>query len=116
MAIEIQKKDGVSVLTFSGRVTIGDGDVAMREGVVDLLEAGERRFIFNMGSVSFLDSSGIGETVASARRISRLGGCAKLVLQEEGKVRDVFVITGLHRSFEIFTDEEQALASFMHEV
>ena len=114
--IEVQNKGGVSILTFAGRVTIGNGDVEMRERVVDLLEAGERRFIFNMGAVSFLDSSGIGETVASARRISSLGGCAKLVLHEQGRVRDVFEITGLHRSFEIFTDEEQALASFMREV
>ena len=105
-------RDGVVVLDCVGKLTIGEGDVQMREKVVQLLEAKERNFIFNMQRISFMDSSAIGETVGSRQRIRERGGTVKLVLPEEGKAREVFEITGLYRAFDISTDEDEAVKGF----
>ena len=47
------------------------------------------------------------------KRICDREGSVKLVLPERSKVREVLTITGLHRAYEIFDDEEEALASWI---
>jgi anti-anti-sigma factor len=112
MPIEVRRRGKVVVLDCVGKLTIGEGDVQLREKVAQLLGEDERRFIFNMQRISFMDSSAIGETVGSRQRIREHGGEVKLVLPEEGKAREVFVITGLDRAFDISTDEDEAVNGF----
>ena len=112
MAIDVRKYGNINILDISGKVTIGKGDVAMREKFKELLASGEKAFIFNMANVSYLDSAGVGETVACHKRAVEQGGQVKLVMPEAGKTRAVFVISCLDRVFQIFGTEEEALASF----
>src|SRR5215510_12284604 len=51
----------VTVLDMSGKITIGEGSVALRTAVRRLLEEGKKRILLNLGGVSYIDSSGIGE-------------------------------------------------------
>jgi len=108
-----RKKGQVTIIDIVGRLTIGVGDVALREKVNELLDAGRRLFIFNMKDVPFMDSAGLGETVACKKRICERDGAVKLVTPRGTKPLEVFIITGLDRAFEIFDDEEEALASFI---
>jgi len=108
--ITVRKDNKIAILEISGRVTLGKGEVVLRGRFKKLLEAGERFFIFHMIHVSYLDSAGIGEMVACAKRAYELGGIIKIVLQPRGKARELFSITCLNRVFEIFEDEEAALA------
>ncbi len=112
MDIRVRKQGKINILDVTGRLTSG-GDAVLREKVRDLLGAGEQNFILNLVEVPFIDSVGLGETVACTKRICDRGGTIKVVLAERGKVQEVLEITGLSRAYEIFHDEQEALASWM---
>ncbi len=110
MKIKERKAGSVNVLEVAGRMTIGDGDVQLRNKMKDLLEGGERLFVLNMLNVPVLDSASVGEVVACYRRTTALGGSIKLILS--GRVHDTFTMNHLDRVFEIYPDVEKALESF----
>src|SRR5437773_2046231 len=53
----------VTVIDVRGRITLGEGNVMLREIVRDLMEKGNRRILLNLGEVQYVDSSGVGELV-----------------------------------------------------
>ncbi len=101
----------VTVVDLSGKITIGDGDIKLREAVNGLLEEGRKSILLNMSGVSYMDSAGIGELVACYKRATEKGATLKL-LNPTGKVQDLLVLTKLQEIFEIFRDEREALTSF----
>ncbi len=101
----------VTVLDLSGKITIGDGDIKLREAVNAQLEEGRKSLLLNMSGVSYMDSAGIGELVACYKRATEKGATLKL-LNPTGKVQDLLVLTKLQEIFEIFKDEREALTSF----
>ena len=112
MDIAVRKKGKVSILRISGVLTAG-GDAKVRAKVWELLEEGDRLFIFNLSEVPFIDSVGLGEMVACTKRICERDGAVKLVLSDPGKPREVFKATGLNNAYQIFTDEQEAIASWI---
>ena len=112
MRIETRREWKVNILDLSGNITIGKGDVVLRDAIGELLQAGEKLFLLNMDEVGYVDSASIGEVVATFKRVSERDGTIKLVLPERGKAQKVFMMASLDRVFEIFGDEAAALASF----
>lgn len=113
MEIAVRRKGKVSIVDVTGKVTVGDDHVRLRDTIKKLLEEGDRMFIVNMRGVPFMDSSGLGETAACKLTVADRNGIVKLVLVPRGKVAEIFKITGLDHSFDIFDDEGEALASFI---
>ena len=111
MKISARHQSGVTVLEPKGKITIGAGDIALREAVLEALEAGSRDILFNMEHVTTIDSSGIGELVSAYTTVSNRGGRLKL-LGLPPKVQDLLQITQLVTVFEIFEDESEAISSF----
>lgn len=111
MKIEARHVQGVTILEPKGKITIGVGDVALREAVGEALEAGGRNLLVDLGGVSTIDSSGIGELVSAYTTVTNRGGKLKL-FNLPPKVTDILQITQLISVFEIFEDEGEALASF----
>ena len=109
MDIDTEKHGEVSVVRVSGSFAFG-GDVKLREQFAELLKNDERNFVLDMSNVTFIDSVGLGETVACTKRIRERGGSITLVLAEKGKTREVFTITGVDRAFDVFDSIEAALA------
>ncbi|HZI61298.1 MAG TPA: STAS domain-containing protein [Pyrinomonadaceae bacterium] len=101
----------VTVLDMSGKITIGEGSVALRTGVRRLLEEGKKRILLNLGGVSYIDSSGIGELVSSYTAINKEGGQLKL-LNLTQKLQDLLTITKLLTVFDTYDNEGAALNSF----
>jgi anti-sigma B factor antagonist len=101
----------VSVVDLSGKITIGEGDVVLREKVSELLDGGRQNIILNLGKVSYMDSAGIGELVACYKRAKEKQGNVKL-LNPSGKVYDLLQLTKLEEVFETYKDEKEALVSF----
>jgi anti-sigma B factor antagonist len=101
----------VTVLDLSGKITIGEGDLRLREAVNSLLDEGRKSILLNLQGVSYMDSAGIGELVACFKRARDKGVLLKL-LNPSGKVQDLLVLTRLQEIFEIFRDEREALTSF----
>jgi len=101
----------VTVLDLSGAVRIGDGCVAMRNAVRQLVDAGKHKILLNLGGVKYMDSSGIGELIANLTTVSRAGGQLKL-LNLTDKITDLLVITKLLTVFDVYESEAEALNSF----
>jgi anti-sigma B factor antagonist len=101
----------VTVLDMSGKITIGEGSVALRTAIRRVLEEGKRRILLNLGGVSYIDSSGIGELVSSYTAINKDEGQLKL-LNLTQKLQDLLAITKLLTVFDVYENEAEALNSF----
>jgi len=101
----------VTVLDMSGKITIGEGSVALRAAIRRLLEEGKRRILLNLAGVSYIDSSGIGELVSSYTAINKESGQLKL-LNLTQKLQDLLTITKLLTVFDVYDSEAEALNSF----
>jgi len=115
MDVDVRQKGKVSIVDVKGKMTVGEEHIRLRDTVKRLLDSDNRMIIFNMLEVPFMDSSGLGETAACKLRIADGDADIKLVLRPRGKVHEIFRITGLDQSFEIFDDEQEAIASFIPE-
>ena len=101
----------VTVLDMSGKITIGEGSVALRTAIRRLLEEGKKRILMNLAGVSYIDSSGIGELVSSYTAINKEGGQLKL-LNLTQKLQDLLTITKLLTVFDVYESEAEALNSY----
>ena len=103
--------NGVVIVDMSGRITLGEGSVVLKDAVRDLLGKGEKKILLNLGDVTYIDSSGIGELVSAFTSTRNQQGQLKL-LKLTKKVHDLLQITKLYTVFEIYDDEAAAIASF----
>ncbi len=113
MKVSTRQIDGITILDLSGRITLGEGSVQLREAVRDLLAKGSKQILLNVGDVNYIDSSGIGELVSAYTAVRNQGGDLKL-LNLTKKVHDLLQITKLYTVFDIKDDEASAVASFAH--
>ena len=111
MKVTTRQVDGVTILDLSGRITLGEGSVQLRDAVRDLLAMGQKQILLNLGDVNYIDSSGIGELVSAFTTVHNQGGDLKL-LNLTKKVHDLLQITKLYTVFDIKDDEASAIASF----
>lgn len=107
-----QRQNGdVTILDLEGRVTIGEGSVALRNTIRQVLADGKKKMVLNLAGVGYVDSSGIGEIVSSFTSVSKEGGTLKL-LNLQKKIQDLLAITKLLTVFEVFENEGDAVSSF----
>jgi anti-sigma B factor antagonist len=111
MKIKARQVDGVTIMDCSGRITLGEGSVQLRDAVRDLLSKGSKQILLNLGDVTYIDSSGIGELVSAFTTVRNQGGDLKL-LNLTKKVHDLLQITKLYTVFDVKDDEASAVASF----
>jgi anti-sigma B factor antagonist len=111
MKTSSRKVDGVTIVDLSGRITLGEGSVVLRDTVKDLSSKGDKKILLNLGDVTYIDSSGIGELVSAFTSVRNAGGDLKL-LNLTKKVHDLLQITKLYTVFDISDDEASAIASF----
>jgi anti-sigma B factor antagonist len=111
MKIGVRNRQGVTILEPKGKITIGAGDIALRDSVIEALDSGSRKILINLKDVSTIDSSGIGELVAAYTTVTNRGGRLKLVGLPP-KVNDILQITQLVTVFEVMDTEEEAVDSF----
>jgi len=111
LSIKDREVGDVTILDLSGKITIGEGSVQLREAVRRLLDDGKKKILLNLGEVAYVDSSGIGELVSSYTTTNNNGGHLKL-LNLTKKIQDLLMITKLLTVFETFDSEASALDSF----
>ena len=103
--------NGIVIVDLSGRITLGEGSVLLRDLVRDLVTKGQRKILLNLGDVTYIDSSGIGELVSAFTTVRNQGGELKL-LNLTKKVHDLLQITKLYTVFDVKDDEASAVAAF----
>jgi anti-sigma B factor antagonist len=111
MKASTRQVDGVTVVDLSGRITLGEGSVVLRDTIRDLLAKGDKKVLLNLGDVTYIDSSGIGELVSAFTTTRNQGGELKL-LNLTKKVHDLLQITKLYTVFDVKDDEAEAISSF----
>lgn len=111
MKIGVHNEQGVTILTPKGKITIGVGDVALREAVHEALEAGARKILLDLGGVSTVDSSGVGEMVSAFTTVSNRGGQLKIV-NLPSKVADILQMTQLIQVFDTYDEMQEAIDSY----
>ena len=111
MTVSSRQVNGVTVVDMMGRITLGEGSVVLRDTIRDLLGKGEKKILLNLGNVTYIDSSGIGELVSAFTSVRNQGGELKL-LNLTKKVHDLLQITKLYTVFDIRDDETAAVGAF----
>lgn len=111
MKVSTRLVDGIVILDLSGRITLGEGSVQLRDAIRDLVAQGQKNILLNLGDVNYIDSSGIGELVSAFTTVKNQGGQLKL-LNLTKKVHDLLQITKLYTVFDIKDDEASAVGSF----
>ncbi|MEZ4885310.1 MAG: STAS domain-containing protein [Chitinophagales bacterium] len=111
MIINVNYIQNVAIMSPIGKITIGVGDVALRNKISELLDGGHKNIVANLSQVSIIDSSGIGELVNVYTTVSNQGGQFKLCALPS-KIHNLLVLTQLITVFEVFDTEEEAIFSF----
>ena len=101
----------VSVVDVAGRITLGEGSSALRETLRDMVGKNQKKILLNLGDVSYIDSSGIGELVSGFTTVTNAGGQLKL-LNLSKRVKDLLQITKLYTVFDVHEEEAHAVRSF----
>lgn len=113
MSVKISNRQvgDVTVIDASGRITLGEGSSTIRDTIRDLTAKGNKKLLLNLGDVTYIDSSGIGELVSGFTSVTNQGGQLKL-LNLTKRVQELLQITKLYTVFEVFDDEAAAVRSF----
>jgi anti-sigma B factor antagonist len=111
MTLTTREVGGVTLVDLSGKITLGEGGVTLRDEVRKLVAAGQKKIVLNLADVNYIDSSGLGELVSAYTAVKNAGGELKL-LNLTSKVRDLLVITKLVTVFDVKDDEASAVSSF----
>jgi anti-sigma B factor antagonist len=101
----------VSVVDVAGRITLGEGSSALRDTLREMVAKNQKKILLNLGEVSYIDSSGIGELVSGFTTVANSGGQLKL-LNLTKRVKDLLQITKLYTVFDVHEDEASAVRSF----
>ncbi len=111
MKTSTRQVNGVTIVDCSGRITLGEGSVILRDTVRDLLAKGNKKILLNLADVTYIDSSGIGEMVSAFTTVRNQGSELKL-LNLTKKVHDLLQITKLYTVFDVKDDEAAAVKAF----
>jgi anti-sigma B factor antagonist len=111
MKVSVRERDGVKILDLKGKITIGAGDLELRNAVHQVVDEGAKNILVNLSEVTTIDSSGVGELVSSYTTARNRGAQIKLV-NLPPKVQDVLTITQLITVFDVYEGEDEAIASF----
>ena len=111
MELNVRERGGVTLLDLDGKLTRIDGAELLAATVDRLVAAGRANLVLNLAGVPYMDSSGIGELLATRKKTLDVGGAAKL-LNPLKRVYDTLQLVKLADVFEMFQDEAAAVASF----
>ena len=110
LKMETRTVDGVAVVSCTGRIVFGEEANALRDTLKKLLTS-SKQVVLNLGGVSYIDSGGLGTLVGVYSSARASGADIKLTGLGQ-RLRDVLAITKLATVFEVYDNEQQAIAAF----
>ena len=109
--VKERKNGGIVVLEMSGRLTIGDPILQLRETVHRYVAEGVIAFVLDLTDLLYIDSAGLGELVSTCATVRKRHGDVKL-LNLSNRVKDLMQLTNLLTIFDTYTDETIATSGF----
>ena len=101
----------VKILVPKGYLTGGDETDELQKSIESLSEGGNKQLIINLGETQHLNSTALGVLIRAHSNYVRRGGQMKLCSVDK-RIENIFVITKLSLVFDVYPNEEQAIASF----
>ncbi len=111
MKLSKRKVGDVVIFDLDGKLTIGRGDVVLRDALLEEFESGGKNVLINLQDVKTIDSSGLGELIRCKVTASSNEAQVKL-LNVNLKARKLLTMAQLVGVFEMFDDEALAVESF----
>src|SRR5262245_17162416 len=111
MKVEARRNGEVEILDLNGKLTLGEPTAALRDAIRNLISQGHKLILLNLAKIAYIDSAGIGELVSSFAAVEKQGGALKLVNLEK-RVHGILQMTKILTVFEVFENEQAAVASF----
>jgi anti-sigma B factor antagonist len=102
----------ITILSLAGKLTLGEDLNRLKDKIRQLVSRGDKQIVLNLGDVTLVDSSGLGELVACYTTAWRGGATVKLASAGR-RIQDLLVLTKLFTIFESYETEEAALVSFV---
>ena len=110
MELIINDIQGVSIIVLKGRLDV-EGHTALKDQAKALVDEGAKKILIDFAQIDFIDSEGLGTLISIARWVLKSGGVIKFFSLQEN-VREVFRLSRLDKIFDIYEDQERALAGF----
>jgi len=111
MKISTRKIENVTFVEPKGKITIGSGDVLLRDTINEAVSSGSKNILVDLKDVSKMDSSGLGELVAAHNTVTQGGGAIKLV-NIPSKIYSIFGVAQIISVMDVFDDIDEAVGSF----
>ena len=111
MPVTCSEKNGAAILVLDGELMGGPDARLLTDKLHELAAAGRKHIVVDLAAVDRMNSSGLGILIGGLTAIRNQGGDLKLVRVGK-KPLELLRITKLERVFEIYPDEDQAIASF----
>lgn len=111
VTIRTRQSGKVTIVDVAGRIQLGEASTTLRDALRELVAKDQTSILLNLGEVSYVDSSGMGELVAGFTSVANRGGAMKL-LNLTKRIKDLLQITKLYTVFEVYDDEAAAIRSF----
>jgi anti-anti-sigma factor len=108
MQVDIRHNDDVIIVDLSGRMVAGVGEKILHDIMNQLVAEGWKRILLNLSGVSWIDSGGIGELVASLKMAKRFGVTVKL-LRIGDRVKHILSISQILPMLDVYESEPEAV-------
>ena len=96
------------MLSPSGRMTRNESFGAVNDRLRNLVDQGSLKLVLDLGAVSFMDSTCIGELVSGLVTVRKHGGTLHLA-NTTSRVEHLLSVAGLTSIFESFRSQEDAV-------
>src|SRR5215470_16025784 len=110
MELKERQVGDFTVVELAGRLTVNDQPGLLKEAIADAVRRGARRLLLDLSGVKYIDSTRLGELIASHVTVTRQGGKLKLVGTPD-RVCELLRMAGLDGVFERFKTAEDAAKS-----
>jgi anti-sigma B factor antagonist len=105
----------VTILDLKGRLRLGGNAVALHKSIRSLILEKKTLIVLNLAGVTFIDSCGLGELVASQISVKNKGGEIRLLALTD-TLRELLTLTRLLSVFDTYESEAEAVESFVEHV
>lgn len=110
MQISARQAEGWVILDVAGDIDLAHSPAMRKVLLAEIRDKRTRKVFLNLKNVRYIDSSGIASLVEGLKA-SREQGSRMILYSLSQTVREVMELSRLQRIFEIYDNEEQALAS-----
>jgi anti-anti-sigma factor len=114
MILNIENKKiepDVAVVEMHGRITMGSDSQKIEWGLAQLLKGSQKKVIFDLTDVCYVDSSGVGILTMYHAKLKKAGGALHLV-GAQGMVEEALLMTGVNNIVPLYSTTRGAAKDF----